>query len=178
VNNIGAPPVCDERLAAGNAPPTVDLTRNRPYCRDIRTCVGLTDSETEDLLAGDGRHQVLALLLFGAELEHRRHGHVSLYGNRHCQSAGVTPGHLFGQDDIAEVVAPTAAVLLRVRQSEKAQLPHPLEYVVGETPFPLPFGRVRRELRFDERSDAGSQLIMLGRKRPLRHAGSVLAGKP
>jgi hypothetical protein len=85
---------------------------------------------------------------------------------------------IFGQDDIAEVVAPTAAVLLRLRQSEKAQLPHPLEYVVGETPFPLPFGRVRRELRFDERSDAGSQLIMLGRKRPLRHAGSVLAGKP
>ena len=59
---------------------------------DVGAGVGLGDAEAEDLLALDRGHEVLLLLLLGAEQVDRRRRHVGVDRDAHRQAAGVGRG--------------------------------------------------------------------------------------
>ena len=105
-------------------------------------------------------HQVVLLLLLGAEQVHGRGGHVGVHRHAHREAAGVGARHLLGQHEVAVVVAALAAVLLGVGEAEEAELAHAAEDGVGEGVL-LPLGRVRRELLRHERADRLAQLVVL-----------------
>ena len=73
---------------------------------------------------GDRGHEVALLLLLGAEQVDRRGRHVRVDRDAHGQAAGVRVHELLGEDEVAEVVAALAAVLLGVGEPEQPELAH------------------------------------------------------
>ena len=153
-------PVRDVGLRAVDDPVVAVADGARLDARDVGAGVGLGDAETRDLLAADRRLEVVLLLVVRAELEDRRGRHVGVDGDPHRQPAAVAAGHLLGEDDAREVVAALAAVLLRHRQAEEAELAHALEHPVRVGVL-LPLHRVGRELLGDERGERLAQLLVL-----------------
>ena len=135
--------------------------------------VGLGDAQAGDLLALDRRHEVVLLLLLGAEQVDRRGRHVRVDRDAHAEPAAVGVRHLLGEHERAVVVAALAAVLLGVGEAEEAQLAHALEDPVRERGL-LPLLRVRAQLLDDEVVDRLAQLVVLvGEDEVLARAGVV-----
>ena len=128
--------------------------------RHVGAGVGLGDAEAGDLLALDRGHEVLLLLLLGAEQEDRRGGHVGVHGDAHRQPAAVGLGHLLGEHEVAVVVAALAAVLLRVGETEEAELAHAREDPVVEGLL-LPALGVGGQLLLHERADRLAQAVVV-----------------
>ena len=129
--------------------------------------------EAGDLLALDRRHQVVLLLLLGAEQVDRRGRHVRVDRDAHAEAAAVGVRHLLGEHERAVVVAALAAVLLGVGEAEEAQLAHALEDPVREGGL-LPLLRVRAQLLDDEVVDRLAELVVLvGEDEVLARAGVV-----
>ena len=100
---------------------------------DVRPAAGLGQPERGQPLARAQVGQPPAPLLLGAEPVDRhgaqRHRRLQRDGHR-----GVDPGEFLQREAEREQVAPHAAVLLRERQAEQAELGHPGHDLVGEFP--------------------------------------------
>jgi hypothetical protein len=128
--------------------------------RHVGAGVGLGDTETEDLLALDRRHDPFLLLLLGAEGEDRRHRHVGVDGDAHAHPAGVGVADLLGEHDRGVVVAALASVLLGLVEAQEAQLAHPREHPVGERRL-LPLLGVGSQLLGREGANRLTKLLVL-----------------
>ena len=129
--------------------------------------------EAGDLLALDRGHEVVLLLLLGAEQVDRRRRHVRVDRDAHAEAAAVGVRHLLGEHERAVVVAALAAVLLGVGEAEEAELAHALEDPVRERRL-LPLLRVRAQLLDDEVVDRLAELVVLvGEDEVLARAGVV-----
>ena len=149
------------------------LTRARLDPGHVGAGVGLGDAQAGDLLALDRRHQVVLLLLLGAEQVDRRGRHVRVDRDAHAEAAAVGVRHLLGEHERAVVVAALAAVLLGVGEAEEAELAHALEDPVRERGL-LPLLRVRAQLLDDEVVDRLAELVVLvGEDEVLARAGVV-----
>ena len=121
--------------------------------------VGLGQAEGADLLTPGQGHQVLLLLLLGAEGEDGpgAQGHV---GGENDARAAVHPGQLLHGDGIADGVQPRAAVLLGIGDAHQAHLPQLLHCFGREL-----VGLIQREgdglhLFLGKGPDLGAQLLM------------------
>ena len=109
--------VGDVGLLAVDDVAAVDALGARGDRRDVGARARLGDGQGGDLLAGDGRRQVAALLVLGAELPHRRRGDADVRADPGRQAARSAARHLLGEDGVVQVVAALAAVLLGVLQA-------------------------------------------------------------
>src|SRR6266513_3969317 len=145
---VTARTVGDEGLAPVDDELVPETPSHRRDARHVRARIGLGDRDRGNLLSTNGGRQPPPLLLLGAELEHRRGRHLGLYGDGHAQPAAAGSRQLLGEDERREVVAALAAVLRRVAQAQKTELPEAPEDRVWEGLF-LPLVELRLDFLFE-----------------------------
>ena len=139
---------------------------------DVGAGPGLGDGQRGDRRAGDGGHEVAALLVLGAELPQRRGGDADVRADARREPARAAARQLLGEDRVVQVVAALPAVLLGVLQAEEADGRELGEDLVGEPARLLPLGRVGTKLVGDEAPDRVAQrLVLVGEGRVGRHPG-------
>ena len=122
-DQVGAVAVGDVGLRAVDHVVVAVAHRARLDAGDVGAGVRLGDAEARDLLALDRRHQVLLLLLVGAELVQRRRRHVGVHADAHGHAGAVGVRHLLGEHEVAVEVAALAAVLLGKESPRKPSSP-------------------------------------------------------
>ena len=122
-DEVRAVAVGDVGLGAVDHPLVAVAHGARADALDVGAGVGLGDAEAGDLLALDRRHQVVLLLLLGAELQDRRRGHVGVHRDAHREPAAARVRELLGQHEVAEVVAALTAVRSGIDSPRKPSSP-------------------------------------------------------
>ena len=123
--------------------------------------VGLGHRDRGDHVTGDGRRQVVALELVGAEAGQGGRGHVGLHadGQRHAAAGGAAD--FLGDDQAVGIIQTHAAVFLGLGDAQQAQVAHLLEHVVDrETSRRFPLRHERVHLFLDKITHRAAQLFM------------------
>ena len=157
---VGAHAVRDERLGAVYDVLSVFSARERPQARHVGPGRRLGDRQRPDLLALEPWDDPAPLLLLGPELENRRHRDPGVAADPGRHAARPAARHLLGEDGAVHGVSALAAVLLRVGETQEAELAHALEDPVRER-LALPLLGVGLELLLDERADRLAQAVVL-----------------
>src|ERR671914_54940 len=159
-DEVGPHAVRDERLRPVHHVAAVHAPGEGADAGHVRPGARLRDPERGDPLAPDRGRQEALLLIVGPELGDRRRGdaHVGADPGRHAP--GPAARQLLAEHRVVGVVAATAAVLARVLQAEQAELPHPLEDLVGEPAGALPLARMGAELARNELANLSAQRLV------------------
>ncbi len=121
--NIGDRAVGDPHLAAGQAIAAVDLFRPGDHRARVGAVVRLGEAEAADVFAAGQLGQVLLPGRLVAELEDRHHHQRRLHAH-HRAVARIDALDLAGDQAVAHVVQPAAAVGFRNGRAEQAGLAH------------------------------------------------------
>ena len=100
--------------------------------------------------------QELSLQLGGAKLGQRRRTHVGMHRDAHRDAGAVDAAQLLAEDHGIPEVETLAAILFRIGQAEKAEVPHLLEQrVCGPDALLLPLVHVRIDFLPTKRRTSG-----------------------
>ncbi|MGY4472035.1 hypothetical protein ACVWWK_007744 [Bradyrhizobium sp. LB9.1b] len=143
--HVGDRRVRDPHLAAGEAIAVRDLLRPRLHAGWIGAGVGLGQAEAADpLAAGELRQVFLALVLvaIGVDRVHHQRGLHRV----HRAVAGIDPLDLAGDEAVGDIACIGAAIFLRQRDADQAELAHLVEDLAVGRLFEIGLGDTRQQL--------------------------------
>ncbi len=124
--------VCDEDLGAIDQIVVALVFENSLLACSVGSCIGLSQTESAELLAGAQIREIFLLLLFGAEMIDRPCAKGGVC--RNCNTSGSTDfGNLFDALCIGQLIETSSAVLLRERNAQKTHLSHHRDILLGES---------------------------------------------
>jgi hypothetical protein len=151
--HVGMHAVGDEHLAAGELPALPAAHRPRADSPHVRPRVRLGHRHRRDAFAGhDVRHPPLQLLGRPGVPQVGR-GHVGMHQDRDREAAEGRASQLLGENRGAQCIEPRPAVLFRMPQAEKAELPHFPQHFTRDHACLFPRGAVRDDIVFDEAAE-------------------------
>jgi hypothetical protein len=173
---VCANPVGDERLRTVDDVAAGHLAGGGPDPRDVGARVRLRDPERADPFAADAGDDPALALLFGAEVEHRRHRDRGVGVEAGGDATRATrAGQLLDPDGIVDGGAALAAVILRELEAEEPELAAASEQLPRELSRLLPLVDVRSDLVADKAPDCLAELlVLLGERRQQRPFAAVL----